>query len=89
MPDIRSEPTPNPNSIKFTADGATFADGVHAFSSADEAGDHPLARRLFALPGVDDVFLTPQFVTVSKQPSAEWAQLTPKVENVLSDHLEQ
>lgn len=88
MPSIRSEPTPNPNSLKFTADHGPFVDrGMESFSSAEEAEGHALGERLFAISGVDNVFIMPQFVTVSKTPAADWAHVSPKVEAALSDHL--
>ncbi len=89
MPPLQAEPTPNPNSLKFTTDAAPFLDGgVAAYTSAEEAEEDPLARALFAISGVEDVFVTPQFVTVSKAPDTDWAAVKPAVEALLSDHLE-
>lgn len=85
-----AEQTPNPNSLKFTSPGGAFREeGIAAYSSRDEADSDPLARRLFSLSGVDDVFITPQFVTVSKEPSVGWDQLKPDVEAILADFLEE
>jgi hypothetical protein len=85
----QAERTPNPNSLKFTTnDGPFLQDGVAAYSSATEAEGHPLAQRLFSIDGVEDVFMTPQFVTVSKAPGAEWSSVKPDVEGVLSEYLE-
>ncbi|MFB6098507.1 MAG: NifU N-terminal domain-containing protein, partial [Salinibacter sp.] len=38
--------------------------------------------------GVEDVFITPQFVTVSKAPSVEWSSVQPDVETILAEYLE-
>lgn len=90
MATIHAEPTPNPNSIKFSTSNGRFLDGnMAAFSSKDEAEDHPLANRLFSVGGVEDVFITPDFVTVSKQPSTNWNHLKPKVETILQEHLDE
>lgn len=89
MPTIRAETTPNPNSLKFTTDeGAFLEDGVESFSSAGEAKDNLLARRLFSVPGVKDVFVTPQFVTVSKTPNADWSNMKSDVEAALTEYLD-
>lgn len=89
MATTQTETTPNPNSLKFTTDDGSFIQGgVEAYSSEAEAEDSPLARRLFAIDGVDDVFITPQFVTVSKAPSVDWSAVKPDVETILADHLE-
>lgn len=89
MATTRAETTPNPNSLKFTTDDGPFVqDGMAAYSSEEAAREHPLARRLFSISGVEDVFITPQFVTVSKAPPADWGQLQPEVETILKEHLE-
>ncbi|WP_232798497.1 NifU N-terminal domain-containing protein [Salinibacter altiplanensis] len=88
MATTQAESTPNPNSLKFTTDDGAFLDGgVAAYASADEADDDPLARRLFTIAGVDDVFITPQFVTVSKAPAVDWGSVKPDVEAILTEHL--
>ncbi len=89
MATTHAESTPNPNSLKFTTnDGPFLQDGVAAFTSAEEAEDHPLAKRLFAVSGIEDVFITPQFVTVSKAPQVDWSAVKPDVEAILEEYLE-
>ena len=93
MATIQAERTPNPNSLKFTTEDGPFIqegvqEGVAAFSSEEEAEDDPLARHLFSVSGVDDVFITSQFVTVSKAPTVDWSTVKPEVETILTEHLE-
>jgi hypothetical protein len=89
MAATQAESTPNPNSLKFTTDDGFFLDdGMAAYSSEADAKDDPLAQRLFSISGVVDVFITPQFVTVSKAPAADWGSVKPDVETVLVEHLE-
>ncbi|PSQ95788.1 MAG: scaffolding protein [Bacteroidetes bacterium SW_9_63_38] len=85
---IQAERTPNPQSLKFTAADGQFADGVVAISSQKEISRHPLGQPLFALDGVVDVFITPEFVTVSKDPAVEWSNLKADVEDTLADYLD-
>lgn len=88
MPTIRTETTPNPNSLKFTTDDGAFLDaGMEAFTSPDEAQGHPLGERLFDVDAVVDVFITPQFVTVSKHPDADWEGTAATITEALNDHL--
>lgn len=89
MATTQAESTPNPNSLKFTTeDGPFLDDGMAAYSSAEEADDDPLARRLFSVTGVEDVFITPHFVTVSKAPTVDWSAVKPDVETILANHLD-
>lgn len=86
----QAEQTPNPNSLKFTSTAGPFREeGIAAYSSEDETENDALARRLFSLSGVDDVFITPEFVTVSKKPSVGWNQLKPEIESLLAEYLEE
>lgn len=86
MPPVKVTSTPNPDSLKFSADGASFAEGVHAFDSAAAAGDNELASALFTIDGVDDVFVTPEFVTVTKASNTSWEELLPEVRPIVEEH---
>lgn len=89
MATIQAERTPNPNSLKFTSTTASrFSEDVETISSSDEADRHPLGKRLFSITGVDDVFITPEFVTVSKKSSVEWNDVQSNVEAALKEYLE-
>lgn len=85
---ITIAPTPNPNSLKFAADGATFlTDGLRTFGSAHDAADDELGARLFSIEGVQNVFIVPGFVTVTKHPAAGWDRLAEAVQRVLTEYL--
>lgn len=62
---------------------------MESFSSAAEAEDHPLGNRLFSLPGVVNVFILPQFITVTKHPAEEWDVLLPKIEAAIDAFLKE
>ncbi len=81
---VRFEPTPNPNAGKFTV-GRTLVEGRSgkSFDSAASAAGHPLAAPLMALEGVRSVFIVADFVTVTKEPSAAWPELAPRVRDAL------
>ena len=82
-------PTPNPNSLKITTDAGAFIEsGMESFSSSEEAEKHELGRRLFSLTGVENVFILPAFLTITKHLAADWDLLLPKVEMTLKDHFE-
>lgn len=90
MPSFHSQPTPNPNSLKFTTEAGPFlAAGMVSCSNAAQAEAHPLAKALFALPGVVNVFILPHFLTVTKSPETSWHDLHPAVEAVLADYFAQ
>ncbi|MEX2401932.1 MAG: NifU N-terminal domain-containing protein, partial [Rhodothermales bacterium] len=62
--------------------------GMESFNSRAEATGHPLAERLFEIDGVDNVFILPQFLTVTKSATADWNDVVPGVERVVEDVLD-
>jgi len=82
MPVIVSQ-TPNPNALKFTVD-ARFDTPV-AFAAGVETTD-PVAAPLLALPGVTSVFMSADFVTISKGPDGSWDTIVPEAQQILEEH---
>ena len=76
------QPTPNPNAAKFILDGQISAQPT-SFFNAEQAKDHSLAAKLFAINGVAGVLLLGDFVTINKRPEIKWSALTDKVQSVL------
>ncbi len=88
MPAIDASPTPNPNSLKFTLRNGKFIEtGMESLASPDEAAGHPLGERLFEIEGVANVFILPQFLTITKTGAAKWDDIVPRVERVVEDLL--
>ena len=79
MPVIVSQ-TPNPNALKFTV--STMFDKPQSFSAAKPTDD-PVAGPLLAIPGVTSVFMSSDFVTITKDPAAFWDVIVPEAIGVL------
>ena len=82
---ITIQPTPNPNSVKCVIN-ARPADAPKMYSDAASA-DTPLAAALLAIPGVQSTFLHPDFVTVTRDPSTDFADIQPQIEAAFRAHL--
>jgi hypothetical protein len=85
--DIHVQSTPNPNALKFILPEVQF-DRPLSFPSAEAAADHPLARRIFALGRVYNVFMVRDFVTVNKLPDIPWEPLRDEIAAVLVAYFE-
>lgn len=85
---VKFHETPNPNAGKFTV-GRTLVEGRSGltFGSAAAAAGDPVAARLMAEPGVRSVFMVADFVTVTKDDAASWADLAPRVQTALRETL--
>lgn len=71
---VYAEMTPNPNSMKFVANKHLLINGESlVFENQSEAkGYSPLAEALFQFPFVDSIFITGNFVTVTKTDNVDW-----------------
>ena len=85
MPFVVSEvqATPNPNAAKFVLD-RSVSDQPTSFFNAGAAKDHPLATKLFGIPGVSSLLFLGDFITVNKSPEADWKLVTRRVKAVLA-----
>jgi hypothetical protein len=85
---VKFHETPNPEAGKFTV-GRVLVEGRHGltFDSLHAARGTPAAERLLAEPGVKSVFMVADFVTVTKEASATWADLAPRVRAALREVL--
>ncbi|HEY7703958.1 MAG TPA: NifU N-terminal domain-containing protein [Acidimicrobiia bacterium] len=74
------EATPNPNAVKFTV--GRQVGGPKTFAAGQETDD-PLALALLAIGGVVAVFMSADFVTLTKDPAAEWSDIAPQAQLIL------
>lgn len=83
---VRTEATPNPNALKFTADKMIF-EGEKSYSvMPGDTSEYEIMNDLMTLEGVDNVFGYQHFITVNKQFDAEWEEVIPKVTEVFKKH---
>ena len=84
--EVWTEPTPNPNALKFTLN-RTVAEGRSKTYAGPEAAEaSPLARQLFQIEGVKSLFFLNNFITVTRQPGGDWAAISRQVEERIRAH---
>lgn len=80
MPKIADiEPTPNPNARKFILQEPLSWGISHSFENAEQAQADPLARALFAIPHVTNVFYVDRWITVTQDGGVLWDALARAV----------
>ena len=83
---IQTEQTPNPSTLKFLPGRVVMEKGTADFADAGSAHGSPLARRLFAVEGVERVFFGSDFVTVTKAADKDWQVLKPSILGGIMEH---
>ena len=84
---IYTEATPNPSTLKFVVNRPLFPNDYYEFESKEEAVNAPLAEELFNLDHVETVFISNNFVTITKSDDTLWVEMMPVVKNFLRDYL--
>ncbi len=82
---IVPEPSPNPNALKFTV--GVPVGGPTTFT-AGASTDDPLAGALLGIPGIVSMFMTADFVTLTKDNDADWGDIAPQAVEILENHFE-
>jgi Fe-S cluster biogenesis protein NfuA len=85
---IQTETTPNPATLKFLPGQTVLDMGTADFPGPDAAATSPLARRIFAVPGVTGVFLGHDFVTVTKGGDQAWDHVKPAILGAIMEHFQ-
>jgi len=85
---IYAESTPNPAVIKFVAN-KSLVDGNFEFKNIDDAKYAPLAQALFQFSFVKEVFISANYVSVSKYNVVEWEEVTLEIREFIRNYIEQ
>lgn len=86
---LYTESNPNPNSLKFVVNFMLVPEGVSRdYRTVEEAGNAPLAAKLFELPYVKGVFYMSNFVTVTKDDASDWYEIKNEIEGTIRNYLQ-
>lgn len=80
---VYAESTPNPSALKFVSSRMLLFEGSVEYSSPLEAQISPLAQGLFSFSGVKSVFISSNFITVTKEGEIDWYEIS----NILREYI--
>ncbi|MCG2430703.1 NifU family protein [Aequorivita xiaoshiensis] len=84
---IYAESTPNPTVMKFVAN-KTLAEGTFEFKSVEDAILSPLAQALFNFPFVKEVFISNNYVSVTKHNMIDWEEISMEIREFLRQYVQ-
>ena len=83
---IQTEPTPNPNSLKFLSDFKISEVGNKEFQKKEIKNvKNPFVIDLLSIEGVELILLSEKFLTVKKKENVSWSSLKPTIISFLND----
>ncbi|PZO31303.1 MAG: hypothetical protein DCF13_01575 [Flavobacteriaceae bacterium] len=84
---VYGETTPNPASLKFVVNKALTKTSAE-FKNIDEAKASPLAQELFKFHYVKEIFITENYVSVTKYESISWDEITLELRTFIKQFIE-
>ncbi|MEO8761229.1 MAG: NifU N-terminal domain-containing protein, partial [Bacteroidia bacterium] len=85
---IYAESTPNPSSMKFVANKMLLEAGATAqYNNITETKQAPLAQKLFEFPFVKLVFISANYITVTKHDFITWDDILLETRTFISEYL--
>ena len=86
---IITEPTPNPDSLKFLSEKTISEAGTEEFQKKDLANiENEFVKNLLNLKGVELILLSDNFLSVKKTKEISWDVLKPTVISHINDYFE-
>lgn len=85
---VYAESTPNPGVLKFVAN-KPLVDGTFEFKNIDEAKNAPLAQALFHFSFVKEVFISANYVSVTKFDIVEWQEVSLELREFIRTFIEE
>jgi len=84
---LYTEQTPNPETLKFVTNKMLYR-GTADFKDAESAEDwSPLATSLFTLPYVKGVYISSNFVTITKEFTYIWTDIMLPLKEFIKAHI--
>jgi len=82
---VQTEPTPNPNSLKFLPGKTVSNNGSFEITKKDEVSNE-LVRNLLSINGVEGIFLGADFISINKNEKISWDEVKHIVISLINDY---
>ncbi len=84
--EVYAESTPNPSVQKFVAN-KKLVETDFEFKDKEEAKNSPLATELFNFEYVKEVFISENYVSITKLETADWGEITVEVRSFIRQYI--
>jgi len=84
--EVYAESTPNPSVQKFVTNKLLSSQNIEILNSAD-ATEVPLAKELFEFPFVKEVFISQNYVSITKNETLDWIEINTTLRDFIKEYL--
>ena len=85
--EVYAESTPNPGAMKFVTNKLLTSQNIEVLDQT-EAIEIPLATVLFDFPFVKQVFISENYISITKDDSIEWFEVTTALRDFIKEYLQ-
>ena len=85
--EVYAEVTPNPAVMKFGSNKALTQTDVEYKNIEEASKSSPLAQAIFTFPFVKEVFISDNYITVTKYDMVEWGDVYPELRSFIREYL--
>ena len=85
---LQVQSTPNPNALKFVLNTVVKMEGKITYKSAEECHTNPLARQLFAIPHVTEVYFFDNYITVTQDGAGDWDGMEEAIRKIILENIQ-
>ena len=84
---VYAEMTPNPGVMKFVANKILNPGAPLDFSSSDDPSSAPLADKLLNFPFIENVFISGNYISVTKNDKIDWDMVVLETREFIRDYI--
>ena len=85
--EVYAEATPNPAVMKFGSNKALTQTDVEYKNIEEASKSSPLAQAIFTFPFVKEVFISDNYISVTKYDMVEWGDVYPELRSFIREYL--
>lgn len=87
--EVYAEVTPNPSVMKFGTNKSLTTTDVECKNIDEANATSPLAQKLFHFPFVKEVFISENYISITKFEMVEWNDIYPELRNFIRTYLQE
>ena len=80
--------TPNPNALKFVLNVPVRTSGNVTYKNAGQCEKNPLAKALFSISNISEVYFFDNYITVTQDGNADWDTLEEQIRKTILENIQ-
>lgn len=79
--------TPNPNALKFVVNTPVKTTGNVTYKNAEECHKNPMARKLFSIPYISEIYFYDNYITITQDGIGDWDFIEEEAKKIILESI--